>query len=61
MDDKISKLVKEIAAKHNVALDRHDPILILQTLNEMLLRESQQIQQELLNTFRADVEEIVAR
>ncbi len=33
MTDPIEELIKEIAAKHGIAVSRDDPILILQTIN----------------------------
>ena len=36
----IDDLMKEVAAKHRVALGRDDPLLILQTINEHLTEKS---------------------
>ncbi len=47
-DDRTDDLLKEIASKHGVALDREDPILIVQTLHARLLADSQSAQQAML-------------
>ena len=39
-DDKIEELIREIAAKHGIAVGRDDPILILQTINMKLMQDS---------------------
>ena len=46
MSDKIEAIIKEIAAKHGIAVGRDDPILILQTINERLMQDSAAAQEE---------------
>jgi hypothetical protein len=59
--DKIDFLIKEIASKHGVAVGRDDPIMILQTINEKLMQESSASQQEILNRFKEELEDIANR
>lgn len=60
-DDKIEEIIKEIAAKHGIAVGRDDPILILQTINEKLMQHSAAAQQAILNTFKEELEDIAHR
>ncbi|HEX7479603.1 MAG TPA: hypothetical protein VF331_17490 [Polyangiales bacterium] len=39
-DDDASELIREIAAAHGVALDRDDPVLILQTATRKILQDT---------------------
>jgi len=59
--DKIEDIIKEIAAKHGIAVGRDDPILILQTINERLMRDSAAAQQEILDRFKEELESIAHR
>lgn len=61
MSDKIEEIIKEIAAKHGIAVGRDDPILILQTVNERLMQDSAAAQQEILGRFKSEMEEIAHR
>lgn len=54
--DRIEQMVREIAARHGVALGRDDPILMLLTINERLLRDGEQSQRDLLNEFKSELE-----
>jgi len=45
MPDQVEKLIKEIAAKHGIAVSRDDAILILQTINNRLLQDGAKAQQ----------------
>lgn len=60
-DDKVEELIREIAAKHGIAVGRDDPILILQTINARLMQDSQAAQQEILDHFKSELEEIAQR
>ena len=60
-DERTEELLKEIAAKHGVALDRQDPILIVQTLHMRLLAESRHAQQTMLEDYRATLEAMLER
>jgi len=52
----IDDLIKEVAAKHHVALGRDDPLLILQTINEHLAEKSAKAQQEMLERYKEELE-----
>ena len=60
-DDPTDDLLKEIASKHGVALDRQDPILIVHTLHTRLLAESQHAQQAMLEDYRKTLEALLDR
>ena len=51
-EDPTDDLLKEIASKHGVALDRADPILMVQTMHRRLLAESQHAHHALLEEYR---------
>lgn len=61
MSDKIEAIIKEIAAKHGIAVGRDDPILILQTINDRLMQDSAAAQQETLDRFKEELESIAHR
>ena len=56
--DKLGELIKEIAHKHGVAVGKSDPILIVHTMNESLLRESAEHHKALLSRFQQELEMI---
>ncbi len=58
MTDGFEELIKEIAAKHGIAVARDDPILVLQTINNRLLIDSAKAQEEQLAIFRDKMEEL---
>jgi len=60
-ETELEELIKEIAVKHGIAVGRDDPILILQTINKRLMQESQQAQQEMLDQFKSELEDISLR
>jgi hypothetical protein len=59
--DPLDLLIREIAAKHGVAVGRDDPILILQTLNAKLLEEGAQAQRAMLQAHQEELEAIAQR
>ncbi|WP_367899696.1 conjugal transfer protein TraM [Xanthomonas oryzae] len=59
--DQLEELIKEIAAKHGIAVGRDDPILILQTINNRLLLDSQRAQEALLEHYKEELEGIATR
>jgi hypothetical protein len=59
--DKIEEAIQEIALRHGIAVGRDDPILVLQTLNERLLRDSEAAQREILEGFKSELEAIAHR
>ena len=52
MGDQTEELLREIAAKHGIAVARDDPILVLQTINSRLMQESARAQQVQLDRFK---------
>ncbi len=56
--DKLDETIREIAARHGIAVGRDDPILVLHTLNERLLQDSAAAQQELLEHFQQELESL---
>jgi hypothetical protein len=60
-DDPTDDLLKEIASKHGVALDRQDPILMVQTMHARLLAESRSAQQAMLDDYRKTLEALLDR
>ena len=56
--DKLEETIREIAARHGIAVGRDDPILVLHTLNERLLQDSAAAQQELLERFQQELENL---
>jgi hypothetical protein len=61
MDTAVEELIKEIAVNHGIAVGRDDPIMILQTINARLMQDSQKAQQDMLDTFKSELEEISHR
>jgi hypothetical protein len=61
MADKIEEVIKEIAVKHGIAVGRDDPILILQTINERLMRDNADALQEVLERHKEELEAIAHR
>ena len=60
-DDRTDDLLKEIASKHGVALDREDPILMVQTLHARLLADSRSAQHAMLEDYRKTLEGLLDR
>jgi hypothetical protein len=58
---KIEEIIKEIAHKNGIAIGRDDPIMILHTINERLLRDTQRSQQAALDSFKSELELISHR
>lgn len=61
MADQIEDLIREIAAKHGIAVSRDDPILVLQTINSRLMLDSSAAHQVQLNHFKEELELISMR
>lgn len=61
----MNDLIRELAVDHGVALDRGDPILVLQTATrrilEGVLRQAQQAQAEALKQHRSELEAAAAK
>ncbi len=56
MSDQIEEPIKEIAAKHGIAVSRDDPILVLQTINNRLMQDSSKSQQAQLDQYKEEME-----
>jgi uncharacterized protein (DUF2267 family) len=61
MSDQIEELIREIAAKHGIAVARDDPILVLQTINNRLLMDSAKAQQAQLDAYKEEMEALTQR
>ncbi len=61
MSDSTEDLIREIAAKHGIAVARDDPILVLQTINNRLLLDSAKAQQEQLDAYKQEMEALANR
>lgn len=57
----IEDLIKEIAAKHGIAVSRDDPIMILHTINKRLMEDSARAQQEMLDRCKEELEDLARR
>jgi multidrug efflux pump subunit AcrA (membrane-fusion protein) len=60
-EHEMEETIKEIAAKHGIAVGRDDPLLILHTLNNRLLQDSQKAQQAMLDQYKSELEGISLR
>jgi hypothetical protein len=58
MSDQVEELIREIAAKHGIAVGRDDPIFVLQTINNRLMQDSARAQQEMLDRYKEELEAI---
>jgi Mg2+ and Co2+ transporter CorA len=61
MADSVDELIKEIAAKHGIAVGRDDPIMMLQTINARLLADSAKAQEAMLERYKEELEALSAR
>ncbi len=61
MTDEIDELIKDIALKNGVAIDRDDPIMILQTMQLRFLAGNKKAQAEMLDEFKEELEGVASR
>ncbi len=61
MSDQVEEPIKEIAAKHGIAVSRDDPILVLQTINNRLMADSSKAQQAQLDQYKEELEGLALR
>ncbi len=61
MTNAVEDLIGEVARQHGIAIGRDDPILVLHTMNDRLLRESAATQQVLLDAFKQELEALSSR
>lgn len=59
--DEIDQAISEIATKHGIAVGRDDPIMVLHTMNQRLVRETAKAQEASLDAFKSDLEGIAHR
>ena len=57
----VEELLKEIAAKHGIAVSRDDPILVMQTINHRLMQDSSKAQQAQLDHYKEELEALALR
>jgi nucleoid DNA-binding protein len=57
----VDELIKEIAAKHGIAVSRDDPILVMQTINNRLMQDSSKAQQVQLDHYKEELEALALR
>lgn len=56
MSQEIEKVIQDIAKIHNISIGRDDPILILYTINEMLLKRATEAQEKQLKAFQEEIQ-----
>jgi hypothetical protein len=61
MTDVLEDLIGEVARKHGIAIGRDDPILVLHTMNDRLVRESAAAQQVLMDALKQELEALASR
>jgi hypothetical protein len=61
MSDAVEDLIGEVARKHGIAIGRDDPILVLHTMHDRLLRESAAAQEVLLDALKEALEASASR
>jgi chlorite dismutase len=57
----VDELIKEIAAKHGIAVSRDDPILVMQTINHRLMQDTSKAQQAQLDHYKEELEALALR
>jgi chlorite dismutase len=56
VEGEVDELIKEIAAKHGIAVSRDDPILVMQTINHRLMQDTSKEQQAQLDHYKEELE-----
>jgi len=56
-EETLDALIKRVATVHGIALSQDDPILMMHTLNEVLLKKNEQAHAELLSNYQSVLEE----
>lgn len=56
MNKELEKVIQDIANIHNISVGRDDPILILYTMNELLLKRAAEIQENQLKVFHEEIQ-----
>ncbi len=52
----MDEVIQQIASAHGVVLSKDDPIMMLHTMNEHLIKENKSAQQDLLENLRSQME-----
>ena len=52
----VDEVIQQIASAHGVVLSKDDPIMMLHTMNDYLIKENKSAQQDLLDNFRSQME-----
>ena len=61
MANGVDNVIAEVVARHGIAIGRDDPILVLHTINERLLKESAAAQHALLGAYKEELEASASR
>ena len=61
VEGEVEELIKEIAAKHGIAVSRDDPILVMQTINHRLMQDTSKAQQAQLDHYKEELEALALR
>ncbi len=56
IDENMDELIKEIALKNGIAVGREDPIMVLCTINQKLMRETAEAQNQILKQYKEEIE-----
>lgn len=59
--DPVGALIQEIAGRHGIAVGRDDPIMVMHTVNERLLRNNARAQDALVASLREELEALAHR
>ena len=54
--DPINRIMEEVALKHGILIDRDDPVLMVYTINQHLMKASARVQQAMLDQYRVELE-----
>jgi hypothetical protein len=57
----VDDLIRDVASRHGVGLGKDDPLLILLTVNEHLIRDMGAAQEKALGVFQRELEQAVTR
>jgi hypothetical protein len=61
MADGMDEVIAAVAAKHGILIGCDDPILVLHTINDRLLRENAAARQALLDAYKEQLEGSASR
>jgi len=57
-DERLEEIIRLIASKHGIVVGRDDPLLVLQTMNLLLLKDNQAAMVSALGQFREEIEAV---